>query len=154
MRIYLPATLDDLQSPQGLTPRVSYGATETLKSAVPDEDDEGWEFIAFLAAGDAAIESASASRIVVAADVTGGTEANSVAAIESTQVSWDQVSSIHIDDPSYTTLRDDLRAARNGDEPARGRVNEADLLWYDVVEREQVITLLKDLDSGFTESSE
>jgi len=80
-------------------------------------------------------------RIVIAADV----DAENVrelpvegdvlpGTIEVTgEISWEDVAALLVDEPE---AQDDVRAARLGDEDAFERAAEADLLWYDVTERE------------------
>ena len=53
MRIYLPTTLDELDRLGGDPgPRRAHAVTAALRAALPDEDDEGWEFVAQLVAAD------------------------------------------------------------------------------------------------------
>ena len=56
VRIYLPATVDELDPVHGhrppLVPRVVHGVTPALREALQDEDEEGCEFAAQLAAAD------------------------------------------------------------------------------------------------------
>src|SRR5690625_7412404 len=67
MRIYLPATVSDLDAPH-ISARTAFAVTEGLRELAPTEDEEGWEYLAFLAAADAAIDEGEVSRIVIAAD--------------------------------------------------------------------------------------
>ena len=50
-------------------------------------------------------------------------------------VPWDDVASLLVDEAAAEA---DVRAARGGDEAAFERAAEADLLWYDVCEREHL----------------
>ncbi|WP_265521855.1 DUF6912 family protein [Oerskovia flava] len=86
MRIYLPATLDELDdvtvTPTGarwtLAPRAAHAVTTALVRALPDEDDEGLEFTAALEAADdsltlvAARPGAPRQRLVVTLEVPDG----------------------------------------------------------------------------------
>jgi len=140
MRIYLPATVSDLDAPH-ISARTAFAVTESLRELAPTEDEEGWEYLAFLAAADAAIDEGEVSRIVIAADGR-ATETGEVGVVEVEELSWADAVSIHIDDVADPGLLTELSAAQAGDDAARERVNEADLLWYDVVERAEVLQLL------------
>ncbi len=148
MRLYLPATLDDLDPDADgavtLTPRVAHAVTPALRAALPDEDEEGLEFSAHLAAADDSLalvgESADAPplRLVVTVDVppeavreAGSLDAGPSAVELVTRVGRDAIACVHVDEPA---LREDVRAALAGDEAAAERVADADLLWYDVAE--------------------
>lgn len=140
MRIYLPATVSDLDAPH-ISARTAFAVTEGLRELAPTEDEEGWEYLAFLAAADAAIDEGEVSRIVIAADGRAA-ETGEVGVVEVEELSWADAVSIHIDDVADPGLLTELSAAQAGDDAARERVNEADLLWYDVVERAEVLQLL------------
>lgn len=141
MRIYLPLSLADLQADGPVLGREAFAANPALRALAPDADDEGAEYIAFLAAADAAIDLAGTSRIVVAADQTvTDTEVPGVVQVSST--AWADIVSIHIDDLADATLAPKLQAALAGDPDAREQINDGDLLWYDVSERASVIELL------------
>lgn len=143
MRVYLPATVADLQAPNGLTARAGFAVTDRLRELLPDEDDEGWEFAALLAAADAAVDLCDRARIVVAADIAQTSGESRVAEVQTPPIPWSQAVSIHIDDPDDEAAHDALIAARAGDPQARERVNDADLLWYDVTERAVVTAALR-----------
>src|SRR5690625_83418 len=140
MRIYLPATVSDLDAPH-ISARTAFAVTEGLRELAPTEDEEGWEYLAFLAAADAAIDEGEVSRIVIAADGRAA-ETGEVGVVEVEELSWADAVSIHIGDVADPGLLTELSAAQAGDDAARERVNEADLLWYDVVERAEVLQLL------------
>ena len=148
MRIYLPATAAHLRASvlgSSHQPLTAHAATPALAQALPEEDEEGLEVSASLCAADASVvllaepEAAGLAdrRIVIDAenvrelpvegDVLPGT-------IEVTgEISWEDVAALLVDEPE---AQDDVRAARLGDEDAFERAAEADLLWYDVTERE------------------
>lgn len=140
MRIYLPVTVTDLQA-EAIAPRLAFAATTAVRELAPDEDDEGLEYLAFLAAADAAIDEGEITRIVLAADAPVRMTADT-GIVEVGEIPWTDVVSIHIDDLDHPELLADINAAQAGDETARQRVNEADLLWYDAGERADVITLI------------
>lgn len=145
MRIYLPATTADLSSPEGLLARWAHAVTPALRAALPEEDEEGWEMAAMLAAADASVELLAADdslprRLVVAADVDDAAvrvpdrrdEDRLPTAVEVTRpVSWADVVSLHIDEDAAA---EDVAAAAVGDAAALERAAERDLLWYDVTE--------------------
>jgi len=69
MRVYIPVTVADVERRRTdgfwtVSPRQAWAVNHQLALALPDEDDEGREFIASLTAA-----SASAAQLAVAADV-------------------------------------------------------------------------------------
>ena len=140
MRIYLPATVSDLDAPR-LSARTAFAVTEGVRELAPSEDEEGWEYLAFLAAADAAIDEGEVTRIVIAADAP-ASETKGTGVVEVDEVDWADVVSIHIDDLSDAMLLADINSAQAEDGAARDRVNAADLLWYDVAERAEVVRLI------------
>lgn len=152
MRIYLPATSADLSRPAGVPPRWGHAVTAELRRALPEEDDEGLEASAMLAAADESIahlraaSSALPRRVVLAADVPdssvvvperarpwreGDDQLPSAVELRAT-VPWDAVVSIHVDAPD---AEPDVTAALE-DDAAIDQAAEHDLLWHDIVERE------------------
>ncbi len=145
MRVYLPATVADLQGEKGLGARWAHAVTAALRAAMPDEDDEGLEMTATLAAADESVERLAADgsvprRVVVAAEVPDGSvrapEVLGEDQLESTvevvaPVPWSEVVAIFVDEPEAA---EDVAAAAAGDGKALDRAAERDLLWYDVVE--------------------
>lgn len=151
MRTYLPASLDELDGSADLAPRRGYAVTDALRAALPDEDEEGHEFAAHLAAADeslvrlAARPDAPALRLVVTADLDDA----DVTVLDSSPgpgtvlgevdvaapVPWSRVACVHVDEPAAAA---DVRAAIAGDDAAVERLEEADLLWYDVSELAQI----------------
>lgn len=140
MRIYVPVTVSDLQA-EVISPRPVFAATEDVQALAPDEGEEAWEYLAFLAAADAAIDEGEVTRIVVAADAP-VTPTGATGVVEVGEIPWKDAVSIHIDELDNAELLADINAAQAGDAGARERVNEADLLWYDAAERPDVITLI------------
>ncbi|MFH5824128.1 DUF6912 family protein [Georgenia sp. AZ-5] len=144
MRVYLPATAADL-SGGALSPRWAHAVTPALRGALPEEDDEGLEMSATLAAADESVARLAADgsvprRVVVAADVPDASvrppevlgEDQLPSAVEVVApVQWSDVVAVHVDEPAAA---DDVSAAAAGDEEALERAAERDLLWYDVVE--------------------
>ena len=147
MRIYLPATLDELDLTD-LPARRGHAVTAALRSALPDEDDEGLEFAAQLAAADDSLEhlathpDAPQLRLVVSVDVPDAavepvTDDEDVpSAIELVSpVAQADVICVHVDELG---ARADVEAALAGDEAAGERLDDADLLWYDATELAQI----------------
>ena len=150
MRVYLPATAADLTAP-ALSPRTAHAATASLAAALPEEDQEGLEVSASLCAADSSLvrlsrpeaDGLADRRVVIAADVV-PEHVRELAPDEdvlpgtvqvTAPVPWDDVASLLVDEAAAEA---DVRAARGGDEAAFERAAEADLLWYDVCEREHL----------------
>lgn len=145
MRIYLPASLDELDPAAGpLEPRRVHAVTPALRAMFPDEDDEGLEFAAQLAAADDSLErlgvrpDAPQLRVVVSVDVPDAAVLEVVAdddvpsAVELTRaVPQSDVICVHVDEPGAAS---DVVLAAGGDEAAVDRLDERDLLWYDASE--------------------
>lgn len=151
VRIYLPATLADLDRIAGqraaLTPRLVHAVTAELRRALPEDDEEGWEFAAHLAAADdslmlvAATPTAPHLRLVLTAEVPddavrpAADDAPPSLVRLTASVPWDQVVCAHVDEPEAVP---DLEAALRGDPDAVERLSERDLLWYDATELDQI----------------
>jgi hypothetical protein len=145
MRLYLPATATDLRSPTGIPARWAHAVTAALRAEFPDEDDEGLEMAATLAAADESVrliadDGSVPRRVVVAADVPDdavqvpevlGEEQLPTAVEVVSTVPWNSVVSLHVDEDAAAG---DVRAAAAGDDDALERAADRDLLWYDVVE--------------------
>ncbi|PWD52150.1 hypothetical protein C8046_17365 [Serinibacter arcticus] len=148
MRLYVPAVLSDLAAPE-LTPRPACAVTPALRSALPEEDEEGLELSAFLSAADLAVlrlaDAADAlpavpRRVVVALEVPDTTPLGAVPGdlVELASVvgeipatGWSAVVSIHVDEPEAA---DAVRAALT-DDAAFEELGEVDLLWFHPSER-------------------
>ncbi|HUX71535.1 MAG TPA: hypothetical protein VMV41_13545, partial [Cellulomonadaceae bacterium] len=111
--------------------------------ALHDEDEEGCEFAAHLAAADDSLLRIAGrpgtphQRLVVTAVVPESfvehrdvDEAPS-ALMLTTAVPWDRVVCVHVDELEAMS---DVAATLRGDEDAAARLSEVDLLWYDVSE--------------------
>lgn len=146
MRIYVPATLAEVDPARGLEPRLVHAVTAALRAVLPDEDEEGLEFAAQLLAADDSLDrlegtDAPRRRIVIAADVPEAVvepvddpHAPSVVRLTTT-VGWDDVACAHVDEAA---AEDDVVAALAGDDDAVERLAERDLLWYDVSELDRL----------------
>jgi hypothetical protein len=145
VRIYLPVTLLDVD-PAGTSGSLdvarAHAVTTALRELFPDEDDEGLEYAAQLAAADDSLElvgettDAPRLRAVLSADVDESTvtvldeDVPSVVAL-SAPVPWSAVVCALVDEPAAA---DDVTAALTGDEEAVERLDDRDLLWYDATE--------------------
>jgi len=126
MRIYVPATLDELEGAVvaaggarwDVPSRRAHAVTPALVRELPDEDDESREYEAFLAAADdslalvAARRGAPPLRVVVSLDVPDAsvaavTEAEEPSAVDVTALSGVGVVAVHVDEPDATA---DVRA--------------------------------------------
>lgn len=142
VRLYLPMTLRDLDGPDGVHPTLAHAATRDLAVALPDEDEEGLEFAAMLAAADASVSLLAADgaaprrRVVVVAELSQEPRQVSDGLPSEVEapafVPWSRVRSIHVDEQDAAA---DVTAAADGDGDALDRASERDLLWYDVSER-------------------
>ena len=130
-------------------PFAAHAATPALARALPDEDEEGLEVSASLCAADASLvllaepeaSGLADRRIVIAADVDaenvrelpveGDVLPGTIEVVG--EIAWEDVAALLVDEPEAES---DVRAARLGDEDAFERAADADLLWYDVTERE------------------
>lgn len=144
MRIYLPATVADLSRSE-LDPRSAHGVTARLRAEHPRDGEEDLEVVAFLLAADASLAQLRASdmpaRVVVAADVDAARirlpdDVDPTAVEVTGPVPWAEVVSIHVDDPADAETAEVIREAVSGRPGADEVVAEADLLWFDISERQ------------------
>jgi hypothetical protein len=157
VRIYLPSTLDELDATGSPVPsddpgratgsfgsRIVHAATAALRAALPDEDEEGLEFAALLAAADdallrvAARPNAPRLRLVLALDVPGADltavdddDLAPSAALLPVSVGRDDIVCAHVDEPAASA---EVERAVAGDVDAAERLADRDLLWYDATE--------------------
>ncbi len=165
MRIYVPATLDELDNASvtataarwTVSPRGAHAVTGALAAALPDDDVEGHEYAAFLAAAHDSLALVAGRpdvpplRVVVSLEVpdsaveSGAVDAaGSDAAPSAVRVVRQltvPVVAVHADEPEAAA---DVRAvlAAGDDDPALHdalqRVTDRDLLWYDATEVHQI----------------
>lgn len=154
MRIYLPATLELLagartvagRTTMNLAPGRAHTVTAALAAALPDEDQEGLEYSAHLAAADdsltaLALEPAAPRlRLVLTLEVPDDVVVDAAGdAAVLTPSAVDLVASVegatlvcaHVDEPEAA---EDVAATLAGDDAAVERLVERDLLWYDAIE--------------------
>ncbi|RMI03387.1 DUF6912 family protein [Cellulomonas triticagri] len=157
MRLYLPATLDELddllrgRAPLP-APRRAHAVTPGLVALLPEEDEEGVEFAAQLMAADDALvllasrPSAPGLRLVVTVEVADsavaagaegeGVDDEAVSLVTLLEpVSRDDVVCAHVDEPA---ARDEVARALDGDDAALDALAERDLLWYDATELDRI----------------
>lgn len=157
MRIYVPATLNELKNDQfGAGGRVVHAVTDALRAALAQEheaeyDDEELEYAAFLAAADTSLDLLAAAptgiarRLVIAADVPadavgpaqpGLPGADSPSAVELRHaLSEIEIVSFHVDEDSEHAVTT-VAAALAGGQAERESADDLDLLWFDVTERD------------------
>jgi hypothetical protein len=162
MRLYVPATFDDLDAMTvtargawwDVPARGAQAVTAELAAALPDEDEETREYEAFLAAADASLVlvvggvGAVPLRAVITVDVPedATTPAGSETApsgVDVVAVPGTKVQAVHVDEPAAADdVRAVLAAVDAGDDDALGaatdRVTERDLLWYDPTEARDI----------------
>ncbi len=161
MRLYVPATLDELDS-AAVTARATtwtvparhaHAVTATLASALPQEDDEGLEWHAFLAAAHDSLLLVAGSpgvvplRAVVTVEVPDddvADEADDGAGAPSrvrvtADVAGVPLVAVHVDEPAAAPdlqavldlAVSDAPGAQDALDDAIQRVTDRDLLWYD-----------------------
>ncbi len=149
VRIYLPATLLDVDAASErptVAARRAHAVTTALRELFPEEEDEGLEYAAQLAAADDSLELVGADadaprlRVVLSADVDAGAvtplDDEVPSAVEvTTPVPWSAVVCAHVDEPEAAA---DVAEALTGDEEAVERLDERDLLWYDATELDAI----------------
>lgn len=142
MRVYLPVTLTELTDPEGLSGREARALTRSLRAALgPDADSETGEYAALVLAAEDSLhrlgEQDPARRVVAAADVPDAQvrAGEQVARVSVPAVVWSQVVSFHADEAD-DGVRAVVSASRRGEQRALAQVEDLDLLWYDVTERE------------------
>lgn len=148
MRIYLPATLDEIAHGDLVLPgRIGYGITPELVDTYPDEDDEGLEFVAQQTAAMACLMLLAAQpgsaplRVVVAVDIRPDQLVEPVSALSAQELVAAAVgrtadlvvggaACFLVDEPSAA----ELVAAVVADPERIEELEGCDLLWYDVTE--------------------
>jgi len=131
--------LDRLRPNADLALTHAHAVTAELRAALPGTDDEGLEYAAQSAAADdcltllATSRDAPRLRVVVAADVEAAAPVpgSPTVVVVRTPVSFDQVACVLVDEPEAAR---DVAAAAAGDPQGLERLEERDLLWYDVSE--------------------
>ncbi|MFW7413643.1 DUF6912 family protein [Demequina sp. SO4-18] len=139
MRVYVPITVDLLGQCLSGTwePRTGYALTPTVLDIAASDDDELLaEQVRDAAAADAVLELGASRRAVVVvdyprADVEQVVGEHPAAVMLTGRVRADAVACAFVDEPEAEV---DGQAAAQGDRDALERLEERDLLWYDVSE--------------------
>lgn len=152
MRIYIPLTLADLSS-EPISARPIHAVTAGLAQHFPNEDQEGLEMVATLAAADDSLrfmdtQTRNFQRIVAVAEVADTclvtppsgddvlvTQRNLIGVVV-----WDRVEAILVDEPGSEAI---IQQAIAGDEEAFMACGDIELMWYDVIERDAVRAMLE-----------
>jgi len=144
MRIFFTISLEGLDK-YSLDTVKAHAVTDGLRRAFPDDDDDELAMIALLAAADDNIRDGGDEpfRLVLAADAdTSQQDTDDPSLVEvAAPVLWSDVAAIFVDDDD---VRDDVLAARWGDDDAFDRLAGHDMLWYDPTERIRLAVELRD----------
>jgi hypothetical protein len=143
MRVFVPGSVDELShySSGHWEPERGYAVTERLMDiSAYDDPDELAEQARDAAAEDSIVVVGSRLRLVVAidvsrADVAPVPDAHPAAVTLTGRVMPESIACIFLDEADAAG---DARAAAGGDEVALERLEERDLLWYDVSEMGQL----------------
>jgi len=139
MRVYIPASIDDLalQACGQWEPQYAFALTEAFRDSEPElDEDELADAAIDVAAMTSALQLGSRLRAVFAADVS---RADAVAApgdhpaaiVMNGTLDPASIACVFLDEEDAAA---DVTAARGGDAEAQERLAERSLLWYDVRE--------------------
>ncbi|WP_430868552.1 DUF6912 family protein [Demequina aurantiaca] len=139
MRVYIPATIDDLDSCGSgkWEPTMGFAVTERLMEISSfDDADEMAEQARDAAALESVVEFGATLRVVIVADytrsdVTPVPDAHPAAVVLTGRVPADAIACAFVDEPSAA---DAASQARAGLEGSLERLEDHDLLWYDFTE--------------------
>jgi hypothetical protein len=143
MRVFVPGSVGEIghYSSGHWEPERGYAVTERLMDiSAYDDPDELAEQARDAAAEDSIVVLGSRLRLVVAIDVSRADcapvpDAHPAAVTLSGRVMPDSIACFFLDEPEAEA---DARAAAGGDEEALERLEERDLLWYDVSELDRL----------------
>jgi len=143
MRVFVPGAVGEIAryTSGHWEPERGYAVTERLMDiSAYDDPDELAEQARDAAAEDSIVELGSPLRLVVAidvsrADVAPVPDAHPAAVTITGRVMADSIACVFLDEAGAA---DDARAAAGGDEEALERLEERDLLWYDVSELDRL----------------
>lgn len=162
MRLYVPTTLDELADAAAspawtIEPRAAHAVTAQLREAEPDEDLEGWEFLAALEAADdslaliAGLGDVPRQRVVVTVEVPDSSvcvigvvptestpdDAPAPSAVEIVETVPDvEIICAHVDEPDAAADIVAVISAVDDDDDdaltnALDALSQRGLLWYD-----------------------
>lgn len=150
MRIYVPIVTSELGM-SDISERIVHAVTPELEQAVPNEDAEGYEMIATLAAADDSLRLIDAGghnerrRALVVADVAPSMlevvpdpDTLPTARRLTSRLAWTDVESIHIDEEGSEHV---VERALAGDEDAFLESGDIELMWFDITERPHLATV-------------
>ncbi|PJI95217.1 DUF6912 family protein [Luteimicrobium subarcticum] len=167
MRLYVPATSDDLDAVQvtahratwAVGPRGAHAVTSALTVSLPDEDDEGVEYAAWLAAVDDSLGlvlggQVAPLRVVITVEVPDDAVGRSDAQEDVAESAVDvqgavdaQVVCVHVDEPEAAADVLAVGSVAEADlDEALQAVVDRDLLWYDWSEVRRIPTGDRDED--------
>lgn len=143
MRVYIPSTIQDLDhcTSGKWEPSVGFAVTERmLQISSLDDEEEIAEQARDAAAAESVIELGSPLRVVVVADypradVSEVPDAHPAAVALTGRVPAASIACVFVDD---LAAYDDAKEALAGGTDALDRLEEHDLLWYDVTELAQI----------------
>jgi hypothetical protein len=153
VRVYVPGPAADLRR-DTLTSTDAYAVTPALQAALPEDDAETREYVAYLGAVDDSAQLAAAAgavprRVVFAAEVAAAAvrhpepepDAGGHPGLVRLRgpVAWRDVVAIHVDEAA---AEPDVRAAAAGDTAAARALEDRDLMWYDPSERDALTHIL------------
>jgi hypothetical protein len=147
VRVYVPASLSTLADALvsggvGPQPVVGHAVTDELRAALPDADEELWEYAAMTAAARDSLgilgDQDPPRRVVVAVDATSAAPTDHPTRVEVDEVvPLRRVAAVHVDDEAaaddVAAARDAWAAAEEGDDEADAVVErclDRDLGWY------------------------
>lgn len=139
MRVYIPATIDELalQTSGQWEPQRAFTVTDVLRDAALDlDEDELTEAAIDAAAMASGLDLGSRLRVVIAADISRADAAphpavHPGAVTVAGRLDPASIACVFLDEDDAEA---DLAAARGGDEAAYDRLAERTLLWYDLGE--------------------
>jgi hypothetical protein len=146
VRVYVPSTLGRLRSVVtsdgvGPAPFVAHAVTDALRAALPDGDDEDWEYAASSAAAQSAVgllhDDEPARRVVLAVDVPGvrAVDLDDPTVVEVDEVvPYRRIAAVLADgpeaEPDVTAARDALAAGSAEAHTLLERCLDHDLGWW------------------------
>ncbi len=147
VRVYVPASLSTLgdavvSGGVGPQPVVGHAVTEELRAALPDADEEQWEYAAMTAAARDSLgilgDQDPPRRVVLAVDAASAAPTDHPTRVEVDEVvPLRRVAAVHVDDEAaaddVAAARDAWAAAEEGDDEADAVVErclDRDLGWY------------------------
>ncbi len=139
MRVYIPATVDDLatQTAGHWEPEHAFAVTEAWRDASGDlDEDELAEAAIDVAAMESGLELGSRLRVVIVADVPRGDavvdpKVHPAAVRLSGKLPTDAIACVFLDEDDAAA---DVVAARAGDDDAFERLADRTLLWFELPE--------------------